>query len=54
MLEQHAGQPASKPAEFVAVLSEVFFEQPEIIHREYPEVYDRLRAFFRQDPLDER
>jgi Mlc titration factor MtfA (ptsG expression regulator) len=44
---------ASEPAEFIAVLSEVFFEQPEVIHREYPEVYQKLRAFFRQDPLRE-
>ncbi|MET0049176.1 MAG: M90 family metallopeptidase [Sedimenticola sp.] len=42
---------ASKPAEFIAVLSEVFFEQPDIIMREYPEVYEKFRAFFRQDPL---
>ena len=44
---------ASEPAEFVAVLSEVFFERPDIIHREYPEVYEKLRDFFRQDPLRE-
>jgi len=44
---------ASKPAEFVAVLSEVFFEQPDVIHREYPEVYEKFQAFFRQDPLRE-
>jgi len=44
---------ASEPAEFVAVLSEVFFEQPDVIYREYPEVYEKFRAFFRQDPLRE-
>ena len=44
---------ASEPAEFVAVLSEVFFEQPGVIYREYPEVYEKFRAFFRQDPLRE-
>ncbi|MET0014901.1 MAG: M90 family metallopeptidase [Sedimenticola sp.] len=42
---------ASQPAEFVAVLSEVFFEQPGVIMREYPEVYEKFRTFFRQDPL---
>jgi len=41
---------ASSPAEFVAVLSEVFFEEPEIVERLYPAVYDKLKAFFRQDP----
>ncbi|MET0023677.1 MAG: M90 family metallopeptidase [Sedimenticola sp.] len=44
---------ASQPAEFVAVLSEVFFEQPGVIMREYPEVYEKLRTFFRQDPLQD-
>jgi Mlc titration factor MtfA (ptsG expression regulator) len=43
---------ASEAPEFVAVLSEVFFEQPQIIFREYPEVYTLLSAFFRQDPLN--
>jgi Mlc titration factor MtfA (ptsG expression regulator) len=45
---------ATEPAEFVAVLSEVFFERPEVIYREYPEVYATLRAFFRQDPMANR
>ncbi|MES9938012.1 MAG: zinc-dependent peptidase [Sedimenticola sp.] len=35
----------------MAVLSEVFFEQPDVIMREYPEVYEKFRVFFRQDPL---
>ncbi len=42
---------ATSPAEFVAVLSEVFFERPDVINRAYPYVYEQLKAFFRQDPM---
>lgn len=42
---------AESPAEFFAVLSEVFFEWPEALHESYPAVYEQLRAFYRQDPL---
>lgn len=42
---------ASSPAEFFAVLSEVFFERPDIIHQYYPAIYDQLHQFYRQDPL---
>lgn len=42
---------ATSPAEFFAVLSEVFFEQPEIINRHYTAIYDQLRQYYRQDPL---
>ena len=42
---------ASSPAEFIAVLSEEFFERPQVIHARYPEVYDLLRKFYRQDPM---
>ena len=42
---------ASSPAEFFAVLSEIFFERPQVIQSRYPEVYDNLRQFYRQDPL---
>ena len=38
------------PAEFFAVLSEVFFETPNVIQHYYPAVYPQLRAFYRQDP----
>lgn len=41
---------ATDPAEFFAVLSEVFFERPERIITHYPLVYDQLSAFYRQDP----
>lgn len=42
---------AEHPAEFFAVTSEVFFEAPGLLHREYPSVYEQLRLFYRQDPL---
>ena len=44
---------AEMPAEFFAVVSEAFFETPELLRSEYPEVYAQLRDFYRQDPLKE-
>ncbi|MDH4191038.1 MAG: zinc-dependent peptidase [Betaproteobacteria bacterium] len=41
---------AENPSEFFAVLSEVFFELPGETRRRYPDVYDQLRLFYRQDP----
>lgn len=41
---------AESPAEFFAVLTEYFFEQPQHLHRVYPEVYNQLKQFYRQDP----
>lgn len=41
---------AEHPSEFFAVLSEAFFEQPQQTRRRYPDVYDQLRLFYRQDP----
>lgn len=38
------------PAEFFAVLSEVFFEAPDLLHAEYPAIYTHMRQFYRQDP----
>lgn len=38
------------PAEFFAVLSEVFFELPALVNNEYPEVFRQLTLFYRQDP----
>lgn len=42
---------AESPAEFFAVTSEVFFEAPDLLHAEYPAVYEQLKQFYRQDPL---
>lgn len=41
----------SSPAEFFAVFSEVFFEQPQIVNTCYPDVYQQFKQFYRQDPL---
>lgn len=41
---------AEHPSEFFAVLSEAFFEQPQETRRRYPDVYDQLSLFYRQDP----
>ena len=41
---------AENPAEFFAVLSEVFFETPLLLKRSYPQVYRQLAAFYRQEP----
>lgn len=42
---------ATDAAEFFAVLSEAFFTQPRWVARPFPDVYQQLRAFYRQDPL---
>ncbi|QJR15520.1 zinc-dependent peptidase [Usitatibacter palustris] len=42
---------SENPAEFFAVISEAFFETPELLAPEYPAVYEQLRLFYRQDPL---
>jgi len=42
---------ATAPAEFLAVLSEVFFENPGLLNGIYPEVYEALSLFFKQDPV---
>jgi hypothetical protein len=41
---------AEHPAEFFAVLSEAFFENPRAVLGEYADVYRQLAAFYRQDP----
>jgi len=41
---------AESPAEFFAVLSEVFFAEPTLVHAEYPKVYQLFTWFYRQDP----
>ena len=41
---------AEHPAEFFAVVSEAFFQHPTETRRHYPDVYDQLKLFYRQDP----
>ena len=38
------------PGEFFAVVSEAFFEIPDIVRATYPAVYAQLAEFYRQDP----
>jgi MtfA peptidase len=42
---------SESPAEFFAVMSEAFFELPDVVHGEFPAVYDQLLLFYRQHPL---
>jgi MtfA peptidase len=42
---------AEHPAEFFAVLSEAFFDVPDVLVETYPEVYEQLRQFYMQHPL---
>lgn len=42
---------SENPAEFFAVLSEYFFEAPDVLFADYPAVYEQMRLYFRQDPL---
>jgi MtfA peptidase len=41
---------AEHVSEFFAVISEGFFRDPRETHRRYPDVYEQLRLFYRQDP----
>ena len=41
---------AESPGEFFAVVSEAFFTAPNETRRRYPEVYEQLARFYRQDP----
>jgi MtfA peptidase len=41
---------ATNPAEFFAVVTEMFFEKPRALKRRHPELYEELAAFYRQDP----
>ena len=41
---------AQDPAEFFAVVSEVFFEQPLELQLQYPALYGELRGYYQLDP----
>ncbi len=42
---------AENPGEFFAVFSEAFFETPEAVRKDYPEAYEQLCLFYKQDPV---
>lgn len=41
---------AQDPGEFFAVMSEAFFETPDLLRATYAPIYRQLSAFYRQDP----
>lgn len=41
---------ATNPAEFFAVVTEYFFEQPQQLRERHPELYEELKLYYRQDP----
>ncbi len=41
---------ATNPAEFFAVVTELFFEKPAALKRRHRELYEQLAAFYQQDP----
>jgi len=45
---------AEHPGEFFAVISEAFFEEGSETRRHYPDVYQQLKLFYRQDPASDR
>ncbi|MDP8257580.1 MAG: zinc-dependent peptidase [Candidatus Alcyoniella australis] len=54
-LEQHRrncidSYGATNPAEFFAVVTELFFEQGRQLKQCHPELYEQLRLFYQQDP----
>jgi len=41
---------AQSPGEFFAVMSETFFEAPDVLRDTYPALYAQFSRFYRQDP----
>lgn len=41
---------ATNPAEFFAVVTEMFFERPAELREKHPELYEELKGFYLQDP----
>jgi hypothetical protein len=41
---------AEHPAEFFAVMSEAFFTESAVLARDWPDLYEQLALFYRQDP----
>lgn len=47
-IDPYAGE---SPAEFFAVMSEAFFELPQTVREQFPQVYEQLKMFYRQNPV---
>ncbi len=43
---------ATNPAEFFAVSTEAFFEQPHALRARHPKLYQELQRYFQQDPVE--
>ena len=43
---------AANPAEFFAVVTEMFFERAVELRGRHPALYDELREYYRQDPAE--
>jgi len=43
---------ATSPAEFFAVVTEFFFERSVDLKAHHPDLYDQMKAFYQQDPVD--
>lgn len=41
---------ATKPAEFFAVVTELFFEKPRELQHEHPALYEEFKQYYCQDP----
>ena len=58
-LRHHSHHPATgidsyattSPAEFFAVMTELFFEDPGLLQKNYPAIYDEMCRFYRQNPV---
>lgn len=46
------GYGSTDPSEFFAVATEHFFEQPLLLIREHPDLFEALKEFYRQDPSE--
>jgi Mlc titration factor MtfA (ptsG expression regulator) len=44
----------TSPSEFFAVMTELFFEDAQRLQQHYPTIYDELRRFYRQDPINRK
>jgi len=42
---------ATNPAEFFAVATEFFFQQPKALQEHHPDLYNELKLFYQQDPV---
>lgn len=43
---------ATNPAEFFAVTTEMFFEQPDLLQSRHPELYAQFREYYRLNPAE--